>query len=204
MVSSKHISRVGYIEYKPADIRLEKKFDNTDNVFRATYGGTTYEHKDGAELERIVRDAIIDSFQIEWQPIIAVTTANRYKSNGTIGLESERLYLAQIPSKGLMSAQWSTPPEQRLLGSLSFFWDEVGYGAFHLPTSRVNHYTQNSTFYYAYTDELWQQVQDLQEYIEQTRTALLVLLSRPELIASAPHALFTIRKGSELPTQEQA
>lgn len=203
MASSRRTSKVGFIEYAPAGIKLEKRYDNTDNVFRATYGGTLYEDKDGAALEKTVLKAITDSLLVEWYPILTLTIINGYKSEEKIGVEAERLYMTDIRNKGLVTVHWNATPERRLLASHTFEWNEKRDGAFQLPTSRINHYAQTSVYYHAYTDELWQQTQDIQEAIKHTRTALLYLLTKPELIAEAPHALFTIRKASDLPTQEQ-
>ena len=201
MANSKRTSRVGYITYAPANIELEKKYDNKDNIFRAVYGGTTYEDKDGAALEATVLKAIIDSLQVEWYPVLTLSVANGYQADEKIGIEAERLYMANIPGKGLVTVHWNATPERRLLASHAFEWNEKRDGAFQLPTSRINHYAQNSTYYHVYTDELWQQIQDIREAIKQTRSALLSILSKPELIAEAPQALFIIRKASEHPIQ---
>lgn len=202
MANSKRTSRVGYIEYTPANIKLEKKYDNKDNMFRAVYGGTTYEDKDGAALETTILKAITDSLQVEWYPVLTLTVANGYRSDEKIGIEAERLYMADVRNKGLVTVHWDATPERRLLASHTFEWSEKRDGAFQLPTLRINHYGQTSVYYYAYTEELWQQTQDIQEAIKRTRTALLYLLTKPELLAEAPHALFAIRKTSDLITQK--
>ena len=185
MPTKKRYVETGTVKHDASGIKVPYEFDRDEKVFRATYAGQTYTHKEAVALEHLVHEAIGDSLNVPWMPIIRVTplapgVSGQVKSN-FVGFQMERLWIAQFPDRGYKSCQWDGAEKGYLLvWCRTFHWDEKLRGPFTVPRT-VKEYN-NIHYYLPHTEELWARLQELEAKIIELHKHLTALFEDANVV----------------------
>jgi hypothetical protein len=154
--------RVAWIEHQKAEIKLPVHFSAKRNLFTCTYSNIEYEDVTLDTLRTQVLAAIDASLALEWIPVVIVEISPKQTDEVvSIFLSKARKYIGYHESFGYKVANWDTEPETRLDRSTHFYWS----GAFTVPTSTSNTTFGKQTFYFPYSQEVWERLENIQKYL---------------------------------------
>ena len=185
MATKKRYVETGTVEHTASGISVPYEFDRDEKVFRAPYAGKTYTHKEAVALEHLVYEAIGDSLNVPWMPIIRVTplapgVSGHIKEN-FVGFYMERLWIAQFPDGTYKSCQWDGAEKGYLLvWCRTFHWNEQLRGPFSVPRT-VREYS-DVHYYLPHTEELWIRLQELDARIVELHRRLKTLLEDTNVV----------------------
>jgi hypothetical protein len=184
------MARVGNVEYPAAKIKLPITFTETRGRFACTYAGTTYEHTDINALRAAVLAAIKDANQVTWTPVITLsysTAPGQYTTTyAYLSLARERIYIGYLPTAGYKQVHWTATEEKRLEVSKTLsHWEKDK--TLTLPAHHAS-FDGKAYIYLAYSEELWNALEEIQQYIQiatkkltthlQTEAGIALLLER--------------------------
>jgi hypothetical protein len=167
--------RIGFVEYKPAEIKLPIYLDPRTDRLSCSYAGKTHEHTDIQQLKAIVLTAIKESVVLNWIPIIIITVGtSRNHHQAQIAVERDCKYYAYHETFGHKIVGWQVKPEARLANAETFSWPagEV----LTLPNQRDRH-TFGMTYYLPYDPETWEALEEIEKYLMLAQKKLLNTLS---------------------------
>jgi len=185
MPAKKRYVDAGEITHRSSStIKVPIQFDRNELRFRASYAGKNYEHENAKELYKLVYQAIEESLDVPWQPVIQVKPLSPYGQSSMVdpcfvGFKIERFWTTRFPDGAYKSCQWDGKEKgYLLLWCRDFYWDKEKYGPFNPPV-KVQSYG-DITYYVPYSEETWDRLMFLQEKIKELRGQLLSLFETPE------------------------
>lgn len=151
--------KVDVVETKTGSIDV---FLNRNNLkFFAEFNGERFEHTSADDVKKWCRDQLEQNADMEWIPIIEITTSDgekkRYPQSAEVHLSFKRFYVAKSRLGGWLQSDWELP--RQMLNRPTFKRDENGKPhigsetidpisdmAFRLKSSHQAHYPDGMTF----------------------------------------------------------
>ena len=172
------------------------------NVFYARCGDHLERGKTAEEVGRAMERFIRETFDIHWRPFVKTTMLSpgtgqigSYEDSKVAfaGLKLWRGYVGRKMNGQYLQCNWDVDPDTRLWQASSFYWPGQGDGdALVFPLEKRGTWGDTS-FYYDYSDDLWQRLTYVRDEIGRVRGLLDILLGSPagiERLLGAPmHAL---------------
>jgi len=183
-MADKKTTKVGMITHKGAGMHVQLNVDRDSRRFWAEVSGVRIEHADGKEVERLVLEAIEQSMDIPWTPVIAVSpwaqSGSEYK---VFGFHADRIYIANLPNGvGLRQSRWDTKDnKQRLAWSQGFAW-RPEHGTFN-PPCVYRGYSGSVYYYLPYSEPVWDRLVFIQKQITRVAADFAAILESPDAIA---------------------
>src|SRR5437763_6838548 len=151
---------VGHVEDSATQTKLPIKFSPKRGVFICTHAGVPYEDTQIQVLRERVLAALREYYTLTWMPIIELNmTVPSGWQRSYFSLKRERKYIAYHENFGWKQIHWTAAESERLAHSQRFQADQE----FSVPTARESYGSQLA--YLPYSDELWEQLEEIEKYL---------------------------------------
>ncbi|MGH2496509.1 MAG: hypothetical protein ACRDIV_17565 [Ktedonobacteraceae bacterium] len=158
------MSQAGYVECPSANVKLPIRLSLRSGTFSCAYAGVVYEDTQLQGLKDKVLQAIKQTYALAWTPIIELTLSvpvHRSQETTSFSLTRVRKYVARHQNLGYKQVHWSATPDGRFANSRPFPWPAEE--EFAIPTGVEGYGKQ--TMYLPYSDALWQQLEEIEQYL---------------------------------------
>lgn len=188
MARTKRMVKVGEFKYAPANLVIEIRYDNTEQVFWSLFAGQTLQAPTQGELESALKALIKAAYDVEWKRmIIAKPRRESNREAAGVRLAIERVQWAYLPGAGLKLTQWDAEGDYRIAWSHFFYIKDMQYDHERLPhwsppyiePKRYVH-DDDERYYIPYTDQIWDGLIIVQQRIAEIGQRLSTILGTSE------------------------
>lgn len=168
-------------------VTVDLMLDRNSHDFFFDLGGNTFRAESMSDLTRKAREAIAESHNLTWLPMITVTRLEPFacRTNAFVGFEYDRSWIARKVDGKWLQCSWVNyereNPNEALRWSHDFYPGRK-VTAFKLPSHGEDR-DDAKTFYLPHSDELWHALEIVCDKITELRKRLDALMMTEKGIA---------------------